>query len=147
MIENRNDVEIEGTVEHVWDVLTDFPRYAEWNPVIQDVSGKLRPGEEMVISVGTPSGVRQWVVEVIRVDAGREYAWKFHELMPMIYRGKHTFRIERIDDRNARYLDRESFGGLLLPFRARQIRTRLKSGMVSMGEALKQRVENLKNQD
>ena len=40
-----------------------------------------------------------------------------------------------------RYVDRETFHGLLVPLRKRRLGTTTKAGMVAMGEALKQRVE------
>jgi hypothetical protein len=142
MFEIRNEVEIEGTVEQVWEVLTGFAQYAEWNPVIQHVAGALSVGEHVVITVRTASGERTWDCEVVRVDAGREFAWKFHERAPFLYRGEHTFRIEPIDHHTTRYVDRETFEGLLVPLRKHHLSTKLKAGMVAMGEALKQRVEN-----
>jgi hypothetical protein len=38
-------------------------------------------------------------------------------------------------------VDREVFFGLLVPFRARTIKTDLRAGMVAMGEPLKDRVQ------
>ena len=97
-------------------------------------------GQKVVISVAAP-GLRDWNVEVVRVDPGREFAWTFTERHPWLYRGEHTFRVEPIDSHRTRYLDRETFHGLLVPSRQKQLGTKTKAGMVAMGEALKHRVE------
>ena len=141
MFEIRNDIEIGGPVERVWEVLTGFDRFHEWNPVIRKVAGTLTVGKDVVISVAAPTGHLDWNVTVVRVDPGREFAWTFSERHPWLYRGEHTFRVEPIDAHRTRYLDRETFNGLLVPGRKRRLGTVTKAGMVAMGDALKQRVE------
>jgi hypothetical protein len=96
----------------------------------------------VTISVAAPSGLLDWDVEVVRVDPGREFAWTFSERHPWLYRGgEHIFRLEAIDADRTRYVDRETFNGLLVPVRKRRLGTKTKAGMVAMGAALKQRVE------
>ena len=46
-----------------------------------------------------------------------------------------------IDEHTTRYIDRETFHGLLVPSPRHTLGTRTKAGMVAMGEALKHRVK------
>ena len=96
MYEIANEVEIDGTVEQVWQVLSGFDNFDAWNPVIRNVAGTLTVGQNVVISVAAPTGLRDWNVAVVRVDPGREFAWTFFECHPWLYRGEHTFRVEPI---------------------------------------------------
>ena len=123
-------------------MLTDFDHFDKWNPVIQKVTGTLTVGTNVVISVAAASGLIDWNVEVIRVDPGREFTWKFSERHPLLYRGEHTFRVEAINARRTRYIDRETFNGALVPLRKSRLDTKTRAGMVAMGAALKHRVEN-----
>lgn len=141
MFEINNDIEIEGPVERVWEVLTGFDSFHEWNPVIRNVAGPLTVGKHVVISVAAASGHLDWNVAVVRVDPGREFAWTFSERHPSLYRGEHTFRLEPVGAQRTRYVDRETFNGLLVPLRKRRLGTVTKAGMIAMGDALKQRVE------
>lgn len=143
MYEISNDVTIDASAAQVWNVLTDFNRYEAWNPVIRHVEGTLVVGAAVVISVAAPSGLLDWTCEVTRVDPGREFAWKFTERHPLLYRGEHTFRIGPIGSLKTRYLDRETFRGLLVPQRKRHLGTKTKAGMVAMGAALKHKVQNI----
>jgi hypothetical protein len=138
MIEKRNEVEIQGTVEEIWEVLTNLAQYSEWNPLIYRVVGKLEVGENVVISVKKGLEEQKFTCEVARLEPPLEFSWKFYEIMPFLYRGEHIFRVERIDDQRVRYVDRETFEGLLVPFK--KVET-MKTGMVVMGKALKERVE------
>ncbi len=38
------ELDIEASPERVWEVLTDFASFPEWNPFIRDASGGLKSG-------------------------------------------------------------------------------------------------------
>jgi hypothetical protein len=141
MKENRNEVEIQGTVEEAWEALTNFAQYSEWNPLIYRVEGKLEVGEKVEIFVKKGAEEQKFTCEVARLDPPHEFSWKFYEIMPFLYRGEHIFRVEPIDDQKVRFVDREIFEGLLVPLRAKNLGTNVKTGMVAMGRALKEQVE------
>ncbi len=136
--ENRHEIEIQGSVEKVWETLTNFDKYFEWNPLIYHVDGKLDVGEKVVISVGKAGREQKFICEVARLDPPHEFSWKFFEMMPFLYRGEHIFRVEPINEQMVRYVDRETFEGLLIPFKNVE---KMKSGMISMGKALKEFIE------
>jgi hypothetical protein len=75
------------------------------------------------------------------VEPNRELAWRFHVFLAFLFRGEHLFRIEPVSERSIRFVDRESFEGLLVPFRAKYLETDVKAAMIEMGEALKERAE------
>ena len=58
--------------------------------------------------------------------------------MPFLYHGEHIFRVEPMDKQTVRYVNKETFAGLLVSFK--KVET-MKSGMVVMDKALKEWVE------
>ncbi|MBI4544746.1 MAG: SRPBCC family protein [Gemmatimonadetes bacterium] len=38
------EIDIEASAERVWQVLTDFAAYPEWNPFMRSISGTLEQG-------------------------------------------------------------------------------------------------------
>jgi hypothetical protein len=144
MKENRNEVEIQASAKDVWKVLTDLKAYAEWNPLLYRVEGKVAVGEKVNLFAKTASNDMNFSCTVINVEENREFSWKFHVGLPFLFRGEHIFRIDPIDERRVRFVDREIFNGLLVPLQAKDLETNAKDGMIAMGEALKERVENLK---
>jgi hypothetical protein len=40
----RSTFPIGASADTVWDVLTDFERYPEWNPSLPSIGGEPRPG-------------------------------------------------------------------------------------------------------
>jgi uncharacterized protein YndB with AHSA1/START domain len=53
-VELRTEIDIAAPPARVWEVLTDFARYHEWNPFITSISGELVVGEELAITVSPP---------------------------------------------------------------------------------------------
>ena len=49
-------IEIAGPVEAVWNVLTDFAAYPEWNPFVRRIDGKPAVGERLRVRVEPPGG-------------------------------------------------------------------------------------------
>jgi hypothetical protein len=144
MKENRNDVEIQASPEAVWEVLTDLEAYAEWNPQLYRGEGHVALGQIVQVSARTATKDMDFACTVVRVDPHREFAWTFHVIHPLLFRGEHVFRIEPAGEDRVRFIDREMFTGLLVPWQAKDIETNTKAAMVEMGEAPKQRVEQQK---
>jgi len=47
MKEVFSEIEIQATADRVWQVLTDFARYPEWNPFIRRISGEPKEGTRL----------------------------------------------------------------------------------------------------
>ena len=142
MKENHNEIEIQALPEKIWVVLTDLEKYAEWIPLLYRAEGKVALGETVNISAKTASNDMDLHCSVVKVEPNREFSWKFHVILPFLFRGEHNFMIVPIDEHRTRFIDREIFNGLLVPLQAKDLETDAKAGMVAMGEALKRRAEN-----
>jgi len=140
--ENRNEVIIEATSNQVWDVLTDLEKYAEWNPLLYRGKGEVKLGETIVVDAKTATKDMNFVCKVTMVEPLKEFAWKFHVIHPILFSGVHSFQIEPMSEKQVKFIDRESFKGLLLPTQSKDLTTNGLNAMIEMGEALKKRVEN-----
>jgi hypothetical protein len=141
MKENRNEIEIHSTPERVWEVLTDLGKYPDWNPLLCRAEGKLIIGEKINLTARSASNDMNLLCTVTTVEPNRQFSWKFHVVLPFLFRGQHIFKIEPIDEHRVRFIDREVFHGLLVPLQAKNLETNAKPAMIAMGEALKKRVE------
>lgn len=141
MLENRNEIMIKAPVEKVWHILTDLEKYAEWNPLLYQVNGKVEVGETVIAYAKTASKDMKFICTVTRVEPLLEFAWRFPVIHPILFRGEHIFRIEPVDDFDVRFIDREWFKGLLLPTQAKDLQSNGLKAMVDMGKALKNLAE------
>jgi hypothetical protein len=62
-------------------------------------------------------------------------------ILPVLFKGEHSFIIEPMGNNTVRFVDREILNGLLVPLQARNIDTKSKKGFEDIDRALKSRAE------
>jgi hypothetical protein len=136
----ETSVHIDAAADAVWDVLTDFDRYPEWNPFITSIAGALAAGARLSVSLAPPGGRTVAMKPTVRaVEPGRRLAWLGHLGVPGIFDGEHEFVVEP-GGGGAIFTQRETFRGALVPFVGRLLE-RTRTGFEAMNAALKKRVE------
>lgn len=140
--EIHHAIEIGGSPEAVWTVLTDTAAYGEWNPFIRRLTGDLRPGAKLAAVVLAPGDRRPATFKqtVLRVDAPHELRWLARVLVPGLFDGEHSFRLEPVAEACTRLTQSEDFRGVVVGLVGGRIDKTLE-GMALMNEALKRRVE------
>lgn len=140
MKEIRTEIDINASLQRVWQVLTDFERYPDWNPFIRKIEGKAVEGGKITIHITTPAGAnRNYSPKVTKVVAEQELRWLGK--MPGLLSGEHIFSIEPASDNSVRLVHREVFGGLLTSFFGSSLDNDVKKGFEEMNAALKKRAE------
>jgi uncharacterized protein YndB with AHSA1/START domain len=51
MKELHSEIEINAPAERVWELLTDFASYPQWNPFIRTISGQPTKGERLEVRI------------------------------------------------------------------------------------------------
>ena len=142
MKELRSDVTINASAERVWEVLTDFGSFPDWNPFMQRASGEVAVGEKLVVYLKPPGGMGMtFKPRVVKVDPNREFRWLGHLGMSGIFDGEHIFEIEPIGDASCHFVQREEFRGGLVPLMLAMIGKATERGFNEMNQALKKRAE------
>jgi hypothetical protein len=141
MRELRTQIEVEATPERVWEILTDFDAYPEWNPFIQRIEGDAAPGSKLEVRIEPPGGrAMTFKPTVLEVAPGQELRWLGRVLAPGLFDGEHSLRIEPIDDSRVRFVQAERFTGVLVPVLGKSLE-KTQRGFTAMNEALKRRAE------
>ena len=134
----KTDILIHAPLPRVWAVLTDFPRWAEWNPFIRALSGELRPGAPLVARMhpaqGRPMTFRP---RIVALTPGRGFAWQGRLFMPGLFDGRHSFALTE-EGGATRLQHGETFRGLLVPLVPAQ---QFERDFHAMNAALKARAE------
>lgn len=140
MKEIRSVEDIRAPPERVWEVLTDFQKYSEWNQFIYKVSGKAVQGEKLEIWIRTPAGKeRHYEPTIVKVNNGRELRWLGKSFF---LDGEHIFTLEKLDGEITRLTQREIFKGLLTHFFNNTTDKDIAAGFETMNLALKRRAES-----
>ena len=144
MKELRSEIEIRASAERVWQLLTDFPSFPQWNPLIRKASGNIKVGERLEVNI-QPSGASGMTFRptVLKAEPNRELRWLGHLLISGLFDGEHIFTIEPLGEGRVRFTQREVFKGLLVPLFARGLDTDTRRGFEEMNQALKTRAEQV----
>ncbi len=117
MRELTSEIEIDASPETVWQVLTDFDSYSEWNPVEIEMKG--RPVEGTILEHtsklpgSSPMTFRPTIVEV---RPNEVLQWDGRLFLPRLFDVRHRFALQSIGDARTRLRQSEQFRGLLIPF-------------------------------
>jgi hypothetical protein len=136
------EVEIEASKEKVWEILTDFPSYPEWNPFIRSITGQPVAGTRLDVTLQPPEGRGITMhPELLSAIPGAELKWLGHLGIPGIFDGEHHFLIQPTGAGSVRFVQQEIFGGVLVPL-TNKLLGRTRQGFEGMNRALKERAEN-----
>ena len=142
MAELRTEIDIDAPAEGVWQVLLDFDAYPQWNPFITSIEGEAREDGRLKARI-KPVGRTGVTIKptVLRVAPQEEFRWRGRLLLPGIFTGEHSFRLEPNDRGGVRFLHEERFTGLLTPLMLLWIGKGTERGFEAMNAALKARAE------
>ena len=143
MILIHTEIDIDAPVERVWQVLTDFASFPQWNPFIRAIEGELCPGSRLKMTTQFfNSRQMNFRSRVLRVEPNRELRWLGHFLLPYIFDGEHIFLLEPIEPGRSRLVHDEIFSGLLVPLFSKRLNRETRQGFEDMNRALKARAES-----
>jgi hypothetical protein len=142
MKELTTSIVIDAPAARVWRILTDFPRYPEWNPLIRSITGEPRTGEKLELRM-EPRGGRAMTFKptVLRADPEQELRWLGRLLLPGVFDGEHILRLEPGPDGGVTFLQHEVFRGLLVPVLSSMLDRTTRPAFQQMNLALKHRAE------
>jgi len=139
----HTSIEIDAPPMRVWEVLTSFGDYADWNPLIVDMRAEAKVGAtaDFTIMIGSLQAKVQSTV--MRVDAGRDLtlAGPRSALQRPLFHGEHFWRLEPAGIDGTRLVHGEHFGGVALPLLWWWLEPKIRVGYQAMNEALKRRAE------
>ena len=144
----RSAIEIRAPLETVWGVLTDFAAYPDWNPHIRRVLGTVKQGARIALHTQPPGG-RMIVMRptVISWEPPNELRWRSTFLTGRLFTGEHGFRLEPTATDRVRFVQDETFSGLLVPLYSRLRLPRTRRGFDDTNEALRDRAERMAAND
>jgi hypothetical protein len=134
-------IDIDAPAERVWQVVSDFGKYADWNPFIVRAAGEPRVGERLDITIAAP-GMKpvSFRPRVLDVEPGRLIRWKGEFKLPGLFDGRHALIVDALDGGRSRFTTHEDVTGILLPF-VGKVMTASQQGFELMAQAVKKRAE------
>lgn len=136
----HTSIDIKASPKQVWEILTDFDRYAEWNPFVKKIEGKIAVGKRFYAEIGD----MKFKPVVVAFEEEKVFEWLGHVLIPrIVFDGQHKFELVDNQDGTTRLNQSEKFSGILVPLMKKMLINKTKPGFESLNQALKERAEAL----
>lgn len=108
--------EITAPASRVWEVLTDFARYGEWNPQVPKISGDLSVGSTLSMSLVMPRRPTiKAKAKVLEVSPEKALVWEGKILSNRVFVGHREFRIRPAEKGSVLVTHVERLTGPLVP--------------------------------
>lgn len=137
--------DIDAPAELVWQVITDFPRYGEWNPFVPECRSSLVPGEpiDMLVRVSgsSPRKQREWIRSH---TPGRELSYSMKPVPPGALHSLRSHTVTPLSDDRTRYESHFELGGWLHPVVVALLGKNLRRGFEGMTDGIKEQAEKLR---
>ena len=134
-IEHR--VGVQAPPEVLWELISDLPGWAEWNPLYPSAAGRLAIGAKLDVTLALPGGKPEPIAPVV-VDwvPHMQLVWRL-KLLGGLLRTVRYMEIEPLDNGRASVFSHgEMFEGPAAMFMPKALRRQIKVGFIAMSEAL-----------
>ncbi|MGR4867006.1 SRPBCC family protein [Caulobacter sp. LARHSG274] len=143
-VEHR--IGVQAPAEIVWEVISDFAAWKDWNPIHPRMEGELRIGTPLVVEVvigdAPPATIQPVVQDWVPYE---QLHWRTKRLRGFVTAIRYI-EIDKKGDQNAIFSNGELFMGPLVRFVSRDERRRLRAAYTRMGEAVRDRAEAIWSQ-
>ena len=134
----EHSIDIPASPDEVWTVLTATDEYAEWNPFMPSLTGDLRVGGRLAVTIRPRKKSMTFRPTILAVEDGRLIRWQGSLGVRGIFDGEHELLVGPTAEGTTRFTQRERFSGVLIPFMRGTLRDTL-GGFAAMNEALRDR--------
>lgn len=142
MKELHTEITIHASPDKVWQILTDFDKYPEWNPFIKSLKGNATPIEKFTVVLQPPGGkAMTFNPRCLVREKNKEFRWLGSVFVRGIFDGEHIFELHDNGNGTTRFVQRELFSGVLVPILWKQLNTQTRNGFEMMNAKLKERAE------
>ena len=130
-------IDLSYPAEHVYQVLTDFKQYADWNPFIISSKGEAVVGTRLHNTMVLPnSKPLRFKPKIITVIENKELSWLGNTIIPGIFDGEHRFIIEATTTEHSQLTQSEKFTGILTYLMKKSFWQTIEAAFKQMNHAL-----------
>lgn len=138
-------MDIDSSPEKVWQVLTDFGHYRDWNPFIRDISGKFNEGSRLEIQISTSTKkTRKYRPVLTKIEPNHEMRWLGKAFLPGLLDGERILTLQRLENNQVRLIHREIFRGIGVSLAGSRLDDEIRRKFEEMNSALKKKIEHEK---
>ena len=132
---------VRAPAEIVWEVVSDFETWHQWNPLYRKAEGQMKIGTMLTLEQHLPGEPAKVIAPMVQDWVPYEQLhWRSSRMGGFVTAIRYL-EIENMGPENATFSNGELFMGPLLRFIPREERRRLRAAFTHMGEAVRDRAE------
>jgi uncharacterized protein YndB with AHSA1/START domain len=136
------EIALQAPQERVWNILTDFAAYPEWNRLMKAVRGQAAPDAAIEVDLqywGKP--VQTVAGKITGYMAPKYLSWTYvHKLGAWFLASEHVLRLKEKDDGRVIFFQEVYHTGLGLRFRRRDVEHYVRLSLDKLNDDLKHRL-------
>lgn len=136
-------VEINAPADVVWEVLTDLPRYGEWNPFCIECVSTLKPGEAINMKVMLGSKLQAANEVMLEFVPKTRFAYRMKPVPPGALSSFRSHDLESLGANRSRYHSHFELKGWMMPLVRALMGRHLDAGFAGMTNGIQRRAEQL----
>lgn len=138
----ETSIVINAPAKLVWEILTDFEQYPQWNPFIKSIKGDVKVGSKIVARIEPPGAQGMtFKPKVLAFTPEKEFRWLGNLIIPGLFDGEHSFILRANENKTTTLIQSEKFKGILVPLFRKMLDNNTIQGFQQMNEKLKERAE------
>lgn len=96
MRELRTEIQISAPIDQVWQVLTDFDHWKDWNPMVNQVSGNASVGSMLNITMRGPDGkdAMKYQPTILETNPPRYLRWRATMMSGLMFTNDRVFELK-----------------------------------------------------
>lgn len=142
MRELRTEIQISAPIDQVWQVLTDFEHWQDWNPMVNQVSGSATLGSRLNITMRGPTGkdANKYQPTLLEVNPPRSLRWRATMMGGVMFSNYRVFELKEQQGGTV-LVNKEEFSGLMVPLFWGKMKPFVVPMLEKMNKALKDKLE------
>lgn len=131
------EITLQTTRNRVWELLTDFALYPQWNPLLTKLEGAGTSGAWHVLVVHLP-GIDPFTARkcLLTVEENR-VSWRCQLVAARLLDWTLRFEIEALSPERLKFVQRSEFSGALAPIFSFALNKPLADGMEQLSQAVR----------
>lgn len=141
----KTEVVIDAPQQLVWDQVTDFEAYSDWNPFVLEAHAEFEVGATIRFLEDLKKFGQHWInAQFLSIDPPNSFVWQGHFGAPFLFTVRHPFIFDTVSEHQTRFIQCHENSGLLIPYLAWQgIYSVSYQGYLDYNQALKERCESM----
>lgn len=139
------EVIIHAPQQLVWEQVTHFENYSEWNPFVLEAHAEFKVDTTIRFLEDLKQFGQHWInARFLSINPPHAFVWQGHVGAPFLFSVRHSFLFEAISENQTRFIQGHENFGLLIPYLAwRGIYWVSYQGYLDYNQALKARCESM----